>query len=108
MRERLLEDFAVSPFIRLTVDGDGLVPRPLVVDELLVLGLLGVELGELVALVVWGDIESRESLVASDEERTLDNRVVGLAIDGSGTENVLAAGLETGEETTWNMSADEI
>lgn len=44
----LLEDLAVRPLVLLAVDGDGLVPRPLILDESLVLGLGGVELGKLV------------------------------------------------------------
>ena len=46
--ERLLEDLAVGPLVGLAADLDGLVPRPLILDESLVLGLGGVELGELV------------------------------------------------------------
>lgn len=72
----------------------------MVVDELLVLGLLGVELGEGVALIVGSDIESRESLLSTDEESTLDDGVVGLSVYGSSTEKVLAATLKTSEETT--------
>jgi hypothetical protein len=44
----LLEDLAVSKLHGLAVDDNGLVPCPHVVDELLVLGLSGVELGEVV------------------------------------------------------------
>jgi hypothetical protein len=101
-KKRLLEDLAVSPLVLLAVLGDGLVPRPLVVDKLLVLGLGGVELGELVALVVGGDIESGKSILTTDKEGTLDDGVVGLAVHGSATEEVLAAALKTGEETTWD------
>lgn len=77
----LLEHLAVGPLVRLAVDGDGLVPRPLVVDKLLVLLALGVELGELVALVVGSDIKSRERFLSTDKEGTLDDGVVGLAVD---------------------------
>lgn len=99
----LLEDLAVGEFILFAVDRDGLVPCPLVVDELLVLSLLGVELGELVALVVGGDIESREGLLSTDDEGTLDDGIVALSVDGRGTKDVLAAGLETSKESTCNV-----
>lgn len=101
--KHLLEDLAVSPLVGLSVDLDGLVPRPLVVDKLLVLGVLGVELGELVALIVGSDIEGGDSLLATDDESTLEDGVVALAVDGSTTEDVLAASLETGEETTLKL-----
>ena len=101
MKNCLLENLAVSPLVGLAVDGDGLVPRPLVVNKLLVFWLGRVELGELVALVVGSDVESGESLLSADEESTLDDGVVGLAVYGAGTEKVLAAALETGEETTY-------
>lgn len=97
----LLEDLAVGPLVGLAVDDKGLVPGPLVVDELAVLGLLGVELGEGVALVVGGDIESGESVLAANNESTLDDGVVALAVDGSTAEDVLAGSLETGEETAY-------
>jgi hypothetical protein len=76
----LLENLSVSPLVRLTVDGDGLVPCPLVLDKLLVLGLGGVELGELVALIVGGYVESGEGLLTANDKGTLDDRVVGGAI----------------------------
>ncbi len=62
----LLEDLAISPLVLLAVDLNWLIPRPLVLDESLVLGLAGVKLGEFVALIVRSDIESRKSLVATD------------------------------------------
>jgi hypothetical protein len=100
VRTSLLEDLAVGPLVGLAVDSDGLVPRPLVVDKLLVFGLGGVELGELVALVVGSDVESGKSLLATNQESTLDDGVVGDTINRGSTEDVLAASLETGEETT--------
>lgn len=96
----LLEDLSVRPLVGLAVDVDRLVPGPHVVDKLLVLSLGGVELGELVALVVRGDIEGRKSLLATDDECTTDDRVIGDTEDGRATKEVLAAGLETSEETT--------
>ena len=67
--------------VSLSVDDDGLVPRPHVVDKLLVLGVGGVELGELVRLDIGGNVECGESLLTADEESTLDDAVVGLAVD---------------------------
>lgn len=104
---RLLENLAVGELVGLAVDHDGLVPGPHVVDELLVLRLAGVELGELVGLVVGGDVEGGESILATDDEGTLDDGVVGLAEDGTAAEEVLAAGLETSEETTNLVVAHE-
>ena len=42
----LFEDLAVSPLVLFAVDSDRLVPGPLILQELLVLGLIGVKLGE--------------------------------------------------------------
>lgn len=77
----LLEDLAIRPIIGLALNVDRLVPGPLVIEKLLVLSLGGVKLGELVALPVGGDIEGGNSLVTTNQEGTLDDRVVGLAID---------------------------
>ncbi|TIA29845.1 hypothetical protein D6C78_09973 [Aureobasidium pullulans] len=76
-------------------------------DELLVLGVLGVELLELVRLDIGSDVEGGESLLATDKEGTTDERVVGATVDGSGTEDVLAGSLKTGEETTDLVVAHE-
>ena len=86
--------------VLLAVDGDGLVPLPHGLEELAVLGLLGVELGEGVALVVGGDVESGQVLLAADDEGTLDHRVVVLAEYGGRAEDVLARSLKTGVEAT--------
>ena len=103
----LLHDLAVGELVGLAVDNDGLVPGPHVVDKLLVLGVGGVELGEGVGLHVGGDLEGGGSLLATDDKGTLDDGVVGLAEDSTGTEDVLAAALETGEETTDLVVAHE-
>lgn len=103
----LLEDLAVGELHGLAVDDDGLVPGPHVVDELAVLGLGGVELGEFVGLDIGGDFEGGGGLLATDNEGTLDDGVVGLAEDGTGTEDVLAAALETSEEATDLVVAHE-
>jgi hypothetical protein len=97
----LLEDLAICPFLVLGLDG--FVPGPHGLDKLLVLGVLGVELGELVRLDVGSDVEGRESLLTTDEEGTTNDGIVGGSVDGSSTEDVLAGALKTGEET-----ADEV
>ena len=102
---RLLEDLTVGPIIGLAIDGERLVPGPLVVDELLVLGLVGVELGELVTLPVRSDVESGGGVLAADDEGALDNGVVGLAVYGAAAEDVLARGLKTGKETPYRALA---
>src|SRR6266536_2882450 len=95
----LLEDLTISPWILLASNNDWLLPGPLLVDELLVLRLGGVQLGEFVALVVRSNIESWESVLATDDESALDDRVVLDTVDRSTTEDVLAGSLETSEET---------
>lgn len=95
---RLLVDFAVGVLVGLAVVLDGLVPRELVLNEGAVLGVGGVELLELVALVIRANVDGRKDLLAADEEDTADDGVVVLAVDGDGAEDVLAGGLETSEE----------
>lgn len=96
--DSLLEHLAVGPRVRLALLLSGLVPRPLIVDKLLVRSAGRVELGELVALVVGSDIEGRESLLPADEEGTANDAVVGDAEDGRGAEDELAGRLEASEE----------
>lgn len=103
----LLEDLSVSPWVLLAVNDKWLLPGPLLVDELSVLWLAGVKLGELVALIVRGDIESWESLLTTDDESTLDDAVVGGTVDGSTSEDVLAGSLKTSEETTDQVGGHE-
>jgi hypothetical protein len=103
----LLEDLSVGPWVLLAVDDNGLLPGPLLVDELAVLRLGSIKLGELVALVVRSDIEARESILATDEEGTLDDRVVGSAVHGSTAEDVLAGSLKTSEESTDQVGGHE-
>lgn len=89
--------------VLLAVDGDGLVPGPLSLNVGTVLRLGGVELDELVALIVGSDVEDREVLLASDNESTLDNGVVVGTVDGGAAEEVLARALQTVVE-----AADEV
>lgn len=107
IEDTLLEDLAVGELVGLAVDDDGLVPGPHVVDVLPVLRLGGVELGELVGGNVGSDLKGGGGVLATDDEGTLDDGVVGLAEDGTGTEDVLAAALETGEEATDLVVAHE-
>lgn len=99
-RSCLLEDLASGVGILLAVDGNGLLPQPLLLKEVLVGSVLGVELLEGVALVVGSDIEDGLELLATDDESTLDDRVVALAIDGGAAEEILAGSLQTGVEAT--------
>lgn len=64
------------------------------------LGVGGVELLEVVALPVGGDVEGGNVLLASDDESTLDDGVVVLAVDGRTSEDVLAGTLKTVVEAT--------
>lgn len=64
------------------------------------LGVSGVELLEVVALPVGGNIEGGNVLLASDDESTLDDGVVVLAVDGRTSEDVLAGTLKTVVEAT--------
>lgn len=99
-RDRLFEDLAVGVLVLLAVDNDRAVPSPLSLNELTVLRLGGVKLGERVALVVRSDIEDREVLLATDDESTLDDGVVVLSVNGSRSEDVLAGGFQAGVEAT--------
>lgn len=84
--------------VLLAVGNDRLVPSPHRLDESTVLRLGGVELLEAVALPVGGDVEDGLVLLATDNESTLDNRVVVLAVDGGAAKDVLARSLEAGVE----------
>jgi len=96
----LFENLAIGVNVLLAVDGDGLVPGPLSLDVGTVLGLGGVELGKLVALIVGSNVEDREVFLATDNEGTLDDRVVVDSVDGATTEEVLARTLKTVVEAT--------
>ena len=74
--KHLLEYLSVCPLVALPANGDRLIPRPHVVDELLVLGLGRVEFGELVALVVRRYVECGKRFLSADEECTFDDAVV--------------------------------
>lgn len=96
----LLEDLPIGPLVCLAVDLNRLVPRPHLLDELLVGRLVRVQLDELVALPVGSDIEGGKGLVATHHEGPADDAVVGLPVDGARPEEVLSGGFEAGEETT--------
>lgn len=86
--------------VLLAVVDNGLVPGPLGLEVGLVLGVGGVELLELVALVVGSDVKDGQVLLATDDEGTLDDGVVVLSVDGSAAEQVLPGCLQTGVEAT--------
>lgn len=86
--------------VLLAVVGNGFVPSPLGLDVGLVLGVAGVQLDEVVALVVGSNVEDGLEVVTTDDEGTLNDRVVVLAKDGGAAEEVLARTLQTIVETT--------
>lgn len=86
--------------VLLAVVGNGFVPSPLGLDVGLVLGVAGVQLDEVVALVVGSNVEDGLEVVTTDDEGTLNDRVVVLAEDGGAAEEVLARTLQTIVETT--------
>lgn len=86
--------------VLLAVDKGGLVPGPLSLDKSAILRVLGVELGELVALIIGSDIEDGLPVIATDDEGALDDGVVVGAVDGGAAEEVLARSLETVVEAT--------
>jgi hypothetical protein len=101
--KHLLENLSVSPLVGLAVNGDWLIPTPLVFDESLVLGLGWVELGELVALVIGGDIEGWKGFLATNDESTLYDGVIGDSVNRCCAKEVFAASLETVEKSTCEM-----
>lgn len=91
---------AVNEGQLLAVDGDRNVPGPEVLNHLAVLLLGVVELGEVVALPVGGDLEGGGVVLTADHEDTGDDTVVVGTVNTLSTEDVLAGGLKTGVETT--------
>ncbi len=98
MTVSLLKDLPIRPLILFALHLDRLIPAPLVLDKGLVFLFARVQLCERVALVVWGDVESGLLLLAADDECTLDDGVVGFAVDGGAAEDVFAGAFEAGEE----------
>ncbi len=96
----LLEHLTIRPLIGLPPLFNRLVPAPLVLHELLVLLLLRVQLGEAIALVVWGNVKCGLFFLTTDDEGTADDAIVSLAVDGGAAEDVFAGGFEAGEKTT--------
>lgn len=86
--------------VLLAVLDNGLLPGPLSIHVLAVLGLGGVELGELVALIIGSDVKDGDVVVTADDESTLDDGVVVGAVDGGAAEEVLAGSLEAGVKAT--------
>jgi hypothetical protein len=100
----LFKHLAVGMRILLAVNGDARIPRPHLVNKLLILCLLGVELCELVALPIGGDVKGRRSLLSASEERTSDDGVVIRSVDAGGAKQELAAALEAVEKSTCVVS----
>jgi hypothetical protein len=94
----LLEDLSISRLVSLALDLNWNIRRPLVLKELLVFWLGGVQFHEVVALPVWSDVESFQRVLPSDKERSSNDAVVSGAIDRGNTEEVLARGFEPGEQ----------
>jgi hypothetical protein len=103
----LFKDLALGVGVLLAVDSNGLVPLPHGLDVGAVLGVLGVELGELVRLPIGSNVESMLVVVTTDGEGTADNGVIVNTVDGGATEDVLAGSLKTGEETTNQVGGHE-
>jgi hypothetical protein len=99
--QRLLEDLAIGMRVFLAIDLDRLLPAPLGLDESFVLWILGIQLGERVAFPIRSNIEGRLSLLSTDVESTLDDGVIGCAVDAGRAEEEFAAALETSKETTY-------
>jgi hypothetical protein len=104
---RLFENVAISKGKLLAFTDDRDVPSPEVVNQLTVLFAGVVELLEVIAFPVRGDIESGDGLLATDQEDTSDEAVVVLSIDTSSTEEVFARSLETSEEATNQVVSHE-
>ena len=85
--------------VLLAINHNRLFPRPLIIDKLLILRLAGIQFLEFVAFVIRRYVEGWLGFLAADDEGTLDDGVVFLAVDGRGTEDVFAGGFESGEET---------
>lgn len=81
--------------VLLAVVDDGLVPGPLSLNVGLVFGVAGVQLDELVALVVGSYVEDGFEIITTDDEGTLNDGVTVLAKDGGAAEEVLARTLQT-------------
>lgn len=100
MRGHLFELVAVNPGELLAIFDNRDVPGPHVTDEVAVPFLGVVELGKLVALPVRSNLDSRVTVLATDQYDAADDAVVVDTVDGGSTEHVLARSLKTVKETT--------
>ncbi len=96
----LLKHLPIRPLICLSSLLNRLVPAPLVIHKLLVLGFLRVQLSKAIALIVGRDVEGGLLFLAADDEGTADDTVIGSAVDRGAAEDIFARGFEAGEETT--------
>ena len=94
----LLENLPIRPLISLPLDLNRLIPSPHIIHKVPILLLARIQLRKLIALVVGRDLERRRSVLATDDKGAADDGIVGLAVDGSGTEDVFAGGFEAVEE----------
>ena len=86
--------FTVHPLLAV----DFQVPRKSGLEERLIVGVVDVQALVFVRLEIGGDVDDRLDVLSSCNERTRDHRVVSLAEDAHGAEQVLARRLEAVEE----------
>lgn len=98
---QLLEHFPIRVRVFLAVNNNRLIPRPLIVNKLLILRLTGIKLCEFVALVIGCYVKGWLGFLATDDEGAFDDGVILFAVNGRGTEDVFARGFEAGEEATF-------
>lgn len=90
----------VDPRVLLAVNVDRNIPSPQISNNLTVLFLGGIELGEAVALPVGGNIKGWEELLATGQINTSGQAVIVLPIHRVGAEEILSRSLKTSLETT--------
>ncbi|KAH3662050.1 hypothetical protein OGAPHI_006231 [Ogataea philodendri] len=93
---QLFEHLTVDNFLAVV----RLVPSPHVLNELLVLWLGWVQFGERVRFPIWSNIESWNSILASDKESTNNTVVVVLSVNNGRTKQVFGGSGQSVEETS--------
>lgn len=99
--KNLFKYFSVRPLIFLPLTLDRLIPAPLIIDKFPIFGFAGIKLGKFVALVVGCDVKGRQSLLATDDEGTLNNGIIFDAVNRGAAKDVLAGPFEAGEKSTY-------
>ena len=97
----LLKDLAVGPFVLLPVNLDRLIPSPHILNKFHVLGITGVQLCELVALVVRRNVECRFGFFATDQKGTFDDGIIGFSVNRGSAEDVFTGRFKAGEESSY-------